>query len=77
MDLIRKSDYLWEIPRTGDMLVPGRIYSSASMIGDVAREEACKQVANVAQLPGIVSASLAMPDIHWGIWFPHRRGCGI
>ncbi|MFH2065095.1 MAG: RtcB family protein [Pseudomonadota bacterium] len=70
MDLIRKNDYLWEIPKTGDMQVPGRIYSSSSMIGDVAREEACKQVANVAMLPGIVTASLAMPDIHWGYGFP-------
>jgi tRNA-splicing ligase RtcB (3'-phosphate/5'-hydroxy nucleic acid ligase) len=70
MELIQKNDYLWEIPRTGQMNVPGRIYSSSSMIDSVSKEEACKQVANVAELPGIVSASLAMPDIHWGYGFP-------
>ncbi|RPJ81320.1 MAG: RtcB family protein, partial [Deltaproteobacteria bacterium] len=70
MDLIQKNDYLWEIPKTGNMNVPGRIYSSSSMIDSVSKEEACKQVANVAELPGIVTASLAMPDIHWGYGFP-------
>jgi len=29
-----------------------------------------RQVANVATLPGIVEASYAMPDIHWGYGFP-------
>jgi tRNA-splicing ligase RtcB len=70
MDLIQKNKYLWEIPKTGDMRVPGRIYSSSSLISSVSKEEACKQVANVATLPGIVAASFAMPDIHWGYGFP-------
>ena len=52
------------------MNVPGRIYTNSSMIKSITREEAFKQVANVAMLPGIVSASLAMPDIHWGYGFP-------
>lgn len=68
---IRKIDpYRWEIPKIGKMRVPGRIYSSAEMIDEVIREEAARQVANVAELPGIVNASLAMPDIHWGYGFP-------
>ncbi len=33
-------------------------------------DQAIEQVANVATLPGIVSASLAMPDIHTGYGFP-------
>ena len=41
------------------MNVPGRIYTSSSMIKSITREEAFKQVANVAMLPGIVTASLA------------------
>ena len=52
------------------MRVPGRIYCSAAMIGAADGEEPLKQVANVAALPGIVDASLAMPDIHWGYGFP-------
>src|SRR5207302_994064 len=31
---------------------------------------AVDQVAHVAHLPGIVGASMAMPDIHWGYGFP-------
>lgn len=36
----------------------------------VERDEATEQVANVAHLPGIVEASFAMPDVHWGYGFP-------
>lgn len=70
MELIRLSDYLWEIPKSGPMLVPGRIYASAKMIDELRDDPALTQVANVACLPGIVGYSLAMPDIHWGYGFP-------
>jgi len=63
-------EYRWELPKTGNMRVPGRIFCSASMIGTSAGKEPLQQVANVAELPGIVKASLAMPDIHWGYGFP-------
>jgi tRNA-splicing ligase RtcB len=68
---IRQIDpFCWEIPQNGDMRVPGRIYADAEMLATVKKEEALQQVANVATLPGIVSASIAMPDIHWGYGFP-------
>jgi tRNA-splicing ligase RtcB len=63
-------DCLWEIPRRGEMRVPGRIYASERMIQDLRNDPALDQVANVACLPGIVNYSLAMPDIHWGYGFP-------
>ena len=63
-------EYRWELPKTGNMRVPGRIFCSASMIEASAGKEPLQQVANVAELPGIVKASLAMPDIHWGYGFP-------
>lgn len=63
-------DYRWELPKSGDMRVPGIIYTSARMIKDIGNEAALDQVANVATLPGIVTASMAMPDIHWGYGFP-------
>ncbi len=50
--------------------MPGRIYSSSSLIKAVVQDEAVKQVANVASLPGIVKSSMGMPDIHWGYGFP-------
>ncbi len=69
-DLRQVSDFVWEIPRRGEMRVPARIYSSAEMIADVLADDAPKQAANVAHLPGIVRASYAMPDMHWGYGFP-------
>ncbi len=62
--------YLWEIPKRGGMRVPARIYATRSMMEDIRADRAPEQAANVAHLPGIVKASLAMPDIHWGYGFP-------
>ena len=70
MDIRRVSDVVWEIPRRGGMLVPGRIFASEALMESVRRDRAAEQVANVAHLPGIVDSSLAMPDIHWGYGFP-------
>lgn len=66
----KKKPYVWEIPREGPMRVPGRVWASDQMIDDIRSDESLKQVRNVACLPGIVGASLAMPDIHWGYGFP-------
>ena len=70
MELRKIDEYRWEVPKTGQMRVPGIIYAGESMIESIKQEEAVKQVANVATLPGIIRASLAMPDIHWGYGFP-------
>jgi tRNA-splicing ligase RtcB len=63
------NDYLWEIPRQGDMRVPGRIFSSEKLLQEM-DEKVREQVTNVAMLPGIQVASMAMPDAHWGYGFP-------
>ena len=52
------------------MRVPGIIYASDKLMKVMGKDESPKQVANVAQLPGIVKHSLAMPDMHWGYGFP-------
>jgi tRNA-splicing ligase RtcB len=70
MKLNRIDAYRWEVPQTGAMRVPGIIYATESMLKDVDQQEPLKQVANVATLPGIIKASLAMPDMHWGYGFP-------
>jgi tRNA-splicing ligase RtcB len=61
----------WRIPRDTQpgMRVDGVIYANAALIGDVVSGGGLSQVANVATLPGIAGASLAMPDIHWGYGF--------
>lgn len=61
--------YRWEIPAQGAMIVPGRIFADRELIAKARGEKALEQVMNVACLPGIVTASLAMPDIHWGYGF--------
>jgi len=62
------NDYCWEVPRTGDMNVPGRIFASEKLITEM-DEKVREQVRNVACLPGIQAASMAMPDAHWGYGF--------
>lgn len=71
IELEKITDYVWEIPISGRMNVPGRIYTSQKMLEtSIQNDEALKQVMNVAHLPGIQKYSLAMPDIHWGYGFP-------
>lgn len=66
----RVSPWMVEIPRVGAMRVPGRVFVSKELMQTQKADEALKQVANVAELPGIVEAALAMPDFHWGYGFP-------
>ncbi|HHO68652.1 MAG TPA: RtcB family protein, partial [Gammaproteobacteria bacterium] len=65
----RRSDCEWEIPQQGAMRVPGVIYADRALI-EAMDEKVGEQVRNVATLPGIVKASFAMPDAHWGYGFP-------
>jgi tRNA-splicing ligase RtcB (3'-phosphate/5'-hydroxy nucleic acid ligase) len=67
--LQRTAENEWRIERFGKMRVPGVIYASEALIGDM-DEKVYEQVTNVATLPGIVKASYAMPDAHWGYGFP-------
>jgi len=65
----RRSEYEWEIGRHGAMRVPALIYASEALIRDM-DHKVYEQAVNVATLPGIVQASYAMPDAHWGYGFP-------
>jgi len=67
--LERISPYAWRIPCQGDMHVPAIIFADAELIRDM-DDKVFEQATNVARLPGIVSASYAMPDAHWGYGFP-------
>ncbi len=66
----RVGDVRWELPPVGGMRVPGVVFASTELFVQAESDRAVSQVANVAHLPGIVSASYAMPDIHWGYGFP-------
>ena len=66
------SPWSWRIPpdaRPG-MRVPGIVYADAELMALIRRDASLEQVANAATLPGIVRASMAMPDIHQGYGFP-------
>jgi tRNA-splicing ligase RtcB len=67
--LRRRSDNEWEIPVHGAMRVPAVIYASEALVRDM-DHKVYEQAVNVATLPGIVDASYAMPDAHWGYGFP-------
>lgn len=76
IDVKQVSKYIWEIPKSGEMLVSGRIYADKELmdhlISDVEKGKewnALVQVVNVACLPGIQKASIAMADIHPGYGF--------
>ncbi|MBS4015073.1 MAG: RtcB family protein [Candidatus Latescibacteria bacterium] len=65
-------DYRLKIPKSykSSMRVDGIIYVDARLLDKIKEDQAPEQVANVATLPGILKASMAMPDIHWGYGFP-------
>jgi tRNA-splicing ligase RtcB len=67
--LIRRDEFAWEIPARGKMRVPAIIYADEDLIRDM-DDKVYEQASNVAALPGIVKASYAMPDAHWGYGFP-------
>jgi tRNA-splicing ligase RtcB len=67
--LQRKSESEWWIQPFGKMRVPAVIFASEPLIHDM-DEKVYEQVTNVATLPGVVKASYAMPDAHWGYGFP-------
>jgi tRNA-splicing ligase RtcB len=69
--LQRIDDCTWRIPKESrpGMRVDGLIFADERLIDLVRSDRAAEQVANVAFLPGIQQASLAMPDIHWGYGF--------
>ena len=67
--LTQVSEVEWHIEPIGDMRVPGVIFADEALIREM-DEKVFEQISNVAVLPGIVKASYAMPDAHWGYGFP-------
>jgi len=67
---VSNTKYIIDVGAVPNMNVPGIIYASEKMISKILMDKSPIQVANVATLPGILKASMAMPDIHWGYGFP-------
>jgi len=66
---VQVSETEWRYPPQGAMRVPAVLYATSDLIVDM-DDKVHAQVTNVATLPGIVGASYAMPDAHWGYGFP-------
>src|SRR5213593_4533765 len=64
--------FRYEIPRSykPGMRTNGLVFIDESMVPQLRQDQAPEQVANVATMPGILGAAMAMPDIHWGYGFP-------
>src|SRR5690242_14502599 len=71
-DARRIDDELWELPvgTVPGMRVPARVFADTELLAAIEQDRSLEQLANVATLPGIVDAALAMPDIHQGYGFP-------
>jgi tRNA-splicing ligase RtcB len=71
-ELRRLDDVVWEVPASAraDMRVPARVFADAELLEAVRADGSLEQLCNVATLPGIVEAALAMPDVHQGYGFP-------
>jgi tRNA-splicing ligase RtcB len=70
-DLIKITDYIWEIPQNfrEDMKVPVRVFATENMLDEILEDKSLWQLTNVATLPGIYKYALAMPDVHEGYGF--------
>ena len=68
----RVDEVVWELPADArpDMRVPARVFADQRLIEQIAADRSLEQLQNVATLPGISGAALAMPDIHQGYGFP-------
>ena len=71
-ELVRIDDTTWELPASArdDMRVPARVFADAEILAEIEGDLALEQLQNVATLPGVVGAAIAMPDIHQGYGFP-------
>ena len=72
VELRQVDETLWEIPASSrpDMRVPARVFADRELLEAILSDRSLEQLENVATLPGIVEAALAMPDIHQGYGFP-------
>jgi tRNA-splicing ligase RtcB len=69
-DLRRVGEVEWELPASGPMRVPGRVFADTELLEAIGEDGSLDQLRAVATLPGVVDAVLAMPDVHQGYGFP-------
>jgi tRNA-splicing ligase RtcB (3'-phosphate/5'-hydroxy nucleic acid ligase) len=68
--LVPLDEFRWMLPREGGMRVPGMLIADRALAERMLSDKTLQQVRNAAHLPGILEASIAMPDAHWGYGLP-------
>jgi tRNA-splicing ligase RtcB (3'-phosphate/5'-hydroxy nucleic acid ligase) len=69
-DVVQLDEYRWMLPQEGGMRVPGILFANRALLDKMLSDKTPDQVRNAAHLPGILEASIAMPDAHWGYGLP-------
>jgi tRNA-splicing ligase RtcB len=68
--LEKRREFVWEIPREGDMNVPARVLASEALLDEISEDLTLTQLKNATHLPGMTKHALCMPDGHQGYGFP-------
>src|SRR5262245_62052751 len=68
--IVPLDEYRWMLPQTGGMRVPGIVFANRPLLERMLADKTPEQIRNAAHLPGILDASIAMPDAHWGYGLP-------
>jgi tRNA-splicing ligase RtcB len=68
--VVQLDEFRWMLPRAGGMRVPGILFGDRALVEQMMSDRTPDQVRNAAHLPGILEASIAMPDAHWGYGLP-------
>jgi len=75
--LERVREYVWEMPREGEMRVPARVLASEPLLEEIAEDRTLEQLRNTTHLPGIQKYAICMPDGHQGYGFPVGGVAGL
>ena len=70
MEIKRLSDVIWEIPKTGKMLVPVKVHASKQLLDNIKNDRTLEQAVNCASLPGVLKNIVVLPDAHEGYGAP-------
>ena len=68
--VVQLDAFRWQLPKEGGMRVPGVLFANRALLEKMLSDRTPDQVRNAAHLPGILEASIAMPDAHWGYGLP-------
>ena len=68
--VVQLDEFRWMLPKEGGMRVPGILFADRPLLERMFSDQTPAQVKNAAHLPGILEASIALPDAHWGYGLP-------